>query len=195
MNDAIRLKGEINKCLKGKLNPRESLMICKHTPKILQKLGLPDYPILFSQSHVRNCLHKKGRRSNWHGLKIKDLLALPKQLSNPAIVYDSLSSEESIVVATGTVDCDCLPIIASIRLNGKGQYQFEKINSNYLTSVYGHEHFENIISRCIRENVLLYVDKNKTQELGNLSQLQLLRGLPQLGYNGILQQSNNIVNL
>ena len=194
MNDRDRLSLEIDKCLAGELDQRESVLICHHTPLILQKLGLQDYPILFSQRHVHNCLHPKGERSQWHGLYRDDLLELPGQLCEPAIVYDSLSSDDSIVVATGTVDLDDLPIIASIRIDGEGQYKFEKLNSNYLTSIYGHEHFANIINRSINEDGILYVNKEKTQELGNLSQLQLLRGLPQIGYEGIIHKSENIVN-
>ncbi len=63
-----------------------------------------------------------------------------------------------------------------------------------MTSVYGKNDYDQWLSKAIDKNCILYVDKEKTQELGNLSQLQLLRGLPQLGYDGIIHKSENIVN-
>ena len=87
-----------------------------------------------------------------------------------------------------------LPIIASLMSNGNGQYQFEKMDSNFLTSVYGHKALDSILVHAITMDKILYVDKEKALELGNLAKLTLLGRLPQLGLNGIIHQSQNIVN-
>lgn len=189
-----RLSQEIDKCLAGELDQRESVMICEHTPLILQKLGLCDYPILFSQGHIHDCLHEKGNRNFWHGLHKEDLLNIPNLIINPVCVFDSWTRGRSVVLTLNAVDDDNLPLVASIKSDGNGQYKFEKISNNYMTSVYGKNDYDQWLSKAIDKSCILYVDKEKTQELGNLSQLQLLRGLPLLGYDGIIHKSENIVN-
>ena len=46
-------------------------------------------------------------------------------------------------------------------LNGNGQYQFEKMDSNFLTSVYGHKALDSILVHAITMDKILYVDKEK----------------------------------
>lgn len=190
-----RLSNEIEAVLNNELDIWESVMISPHTPAILQEIGLTDYPILMSQRHVRNCLHEKGKSSRWHGLSKEYLSNIAEYLSNPAIIYDSLTGDESVVVVTDQVDSDKLPIIVSIKTNGSGQYEFNVISTNYLTSTYGHEHLENIIDRAIQGDDVLYVNKEKTQALEAFSSLQLLgRFSNSIEFNQIIHKSNNIVN-
>ncbi len=177
-SDVERLGKEITACLNGQMDRQESLMITEHTPQLLQQVGLEDLPILFSQGHVRNCLHEKDNNPHHHGLDRSHLELLPYTLAEPAMIFDSLTAS-GIVVATGQADRDGLPVIASIRPSGSGQYHFEKLDSNYLTSVYGKDRFENFLKRNIEEGNVLYVNKEKTQVLGNLAKLQLLGRLPQ----------------
>ena len=170
-----RLSREIDEVLNYKLGIAESIEICDHTPQILQQLGLKDLPILMSQNHVRNCLHKKGENLHWHGLSKQYLLEIPHLLSNPAIIMDSLSDDESILIVTNKVDSDKNPIIISLRAYGKGQYQLNQVLSNYLTSTYGKEAFKNFLDKHINQQKLLYVNKENVQSLDQFSQLQLLR--------------------
>lgn len=94
LEDRTRLLDEINKCLNGEMNRYQSIKICNTTPLKLQNAGLKDKPILFSQGHLRNCLHTKGKNPHWHGLEIKDVLSLQNDLENPAMIMDSFSDDE-----------------------------------------------------------------------------------------------------
>ena len=170
-----RLSREIDEVLNHKLGIADSIKICDHTPQILQQLGLKDLPILMSQNHVRNCLHEKGENLHWHGLSKQYLLEIPHLLSNPAIIMDSLSDDESILIVTNKVDSDKNPIIISLRAYGTGQYQLNQVLSNYLTSTYGKEAFKNFLDKHINQQKLLYVNKENVQSLDQFSQLQLLR--------------------
>ena len=136
MDDKTRLSQEIDNTLN---HPElyKSVMICAHTPRVLQQLGLKDYPILMSQQHVRNCLHKKGKNPRWHGLDKSDLIGLIDELQAPALVMDSLRNDYSIIAVTATVDKDKLSIIATLRCYGEGQYELSTLQSNYLTSANG----------------------------------------------------------
>ena len=160
-----RLSREIDEVLNHKLGIADSIKICDHTPQILQQLGLKDLPILMSQNHVRNCLHEKGENLHWHGLSKQYLLEIPHLLSNPAIIMDSLSDDESILIVTNKVDSDKNPIIISLRAYGTGQYQLNQVLSNYLTSTYGKEAFKNFLDKHINQQKLLYVNKENVQSL------------------------------
>ena len=189
-----RLSKEIDAVVNNKLQISESVMVARRTPKILQDVGLNDYPILMTQKHIRNCLHDKGKSARWHGLTKEYLSNLNEYLAHPAIIYDSLSGDDSIVVVTDQVDGDKYPIIVSIKVNGVGQYEFNVISANYLTSTYGHEHLENIIDRAVKGDDVLYVNKEKTRNLEALSKLQLLSRFSKTsGFNTIIHQSSNIV--
>ncbi len=194
MDDKTRLAQEIDDTLNHKLNIADSVMICAHTPRVLQQLGLKDYPILMSQNHVRNCLHEKGKNPHWHGLDKADLIGLIDQLQAPALVMDSLNDDCSIIAVTSTVDNDRLPIIATLRCYGEGQYELATLQSNYLTSVYGKDRFNNFLDKHVQAHALLYADKEKVQSLEQLSQLQLRRtysfcfGLD----DKIIHQSSNV---
>lgn len=188
-----RLAHEIDQVLNYKLGIAESIEICDHTPQILQQLGLKDLPILMSQKHVRNCLHEKGKNPRWHGLDKSDLIGLIDELQAPALVMDSLRDDYSIIVVTATVDKDRLPIIATIRCYGEGQYELAAVQSNYLTSVYGRNNFSNFLNNHIQENTLLYADKEKVQRLEQFSRQQLSRTYSLcFGHDGIIRQSTNV---
>lgn len=192
MDDKTRLSQEIDNTLN---HPElyKSVMICAHTPRVLQQLGLKDYPILMSQQHVRNCLHEKGKNPRWHGLDKSDLMGLIDQLQAPALVMDSLNDDCSIITVTDTVDKDDLPIIATLRCYGEGQYELATVQSNYLTSVYGKDRFNNFLDKHVQENAVLYADKEKIQSLEQFSQLQLLQAYSFcFGSNKIIHQSSNV---
>ncbi len=110
----------------------KSVMVSAHTPEILQQVGLEDLPILMSQNHVRNCLSPKDiTNPQFHGLTKNNLLQMPSFLNHPAILLDSLTDDQSIVIVSDSVDDDGLPIIAAIRSYGEGQYQLSTVQSNY----------------------------------------------------------------
>ena len=145
---------------------------------------------MFSQGHIKNALHEKGKNPRWHGLTKYILLSIPEQLENLAIIMDSLNADDSIIVVTDKTDNDKLPIIATLKLNGVGQYQLEEISFNYLTSVYGRKNFVNYVNRAIQENKLLYINKNKIQALDSSSNPQLVGNLSNLEFNTIIHKSH-----
>lgn len=194
-SEKYRIRDEINSVINHKMNRYDSVMICKDTPKILQDIGLENKPILMSQQHIRNCLHEKGRNPHWHGLNLEFFEKLPNLLSSPAMLMDSFSDDYSIITVFDVVDKDNLPIMASINTNGRGNYEFRAINSNYLTSVYGKENFDNFLKRTIEADFLLYANKEKTQTLSSCAKLQLLGAIPQsFRFDTIIHKSGNIVN-
>lgn len=108
---------------------------------------------------------------------------------------DSLSDNKSIIVITNMLDNNKLPIIATLRANGEGQYKLKTISSNYMTSVYAKDNLENLIVRAVNTNNILYTNKEKIQSLGQCAQLQLLRAFHSgFEFNRIVHQSRVSVN-
>lgn len=172
----------------------KSVMVSAHTPEILQQVGLEDLPILMSQNHVRNCLSPKDiTNPQFHGLTKNNLLQMPSFLNHPAILLDSLTDDQSIVIVSDSVDDDGLPIIAAIRSYGEGQYQLSTVQSNYLTSTYGRNNFDKFLHHALELNKVLYVDKKRTQSLERCSQLRLLKAYTtNFEFNKIIRLSDNV---
>ena len=57
------------------------------------------------------------------------------------MVFDSISKKDSLVVVTSEFDTNDNPVVVSVKPNGKGRYEVEEINSNFVTSVYGRNNF------------------------------------------------------
>ena len=184
-----RFAEEIEKVLNNETQIYESVLIMEHTPKILQDVGLQDLPILFSQGHIKNALHEKGKNPRWHGLTKDQLLSIPEQLTEPTAILDSFTANDSIVVVTNLEDKDKLPIIASIKAKGEGKYELDTIDSNYLTSVYGKDNFENFFAKALQTDKLLYANKEKIQALESSSNLRLVGNLSNLEFDTIIHKS------
>lgn len=192
LNKNFRLSLEIDKALKaGELY--NSVMLCENTPELLQQIGLDDLPILIGYKHIRNILHEKDENVHHHGLTKDLLLNFPQAIQAPALIMDSLTRTDSVIIVMSNIDSDKLPLVCSLRPNGTGMYNLHQIASNYLTSVYGKNKFVHWISRSIAENKILYVSKEKCLELEKCSQLQLLKAFPKhLGFNTILHKTHAV---
>lgn len=86
--------------------------------------------------------------------------------SNPVAVFDALNSEKnSIVILTDMVDTDLSPIIISLKVDGSGGYNDVEIDSNFVTGYYGRDGFDQFIENNIKNNTVLFIDKNRAKNL------------------------------
>jgi len=103
-----------------------------NTPKILRDAGLPNLPILITAKHLRSITQDSGTESmNYHGLGVKAIKKLPELLADPVMIMDSLTRSDSVVVLTEIADKENRPIIAAIKLDGKGNIGGYKIEAIY----------------------------------------------------------------
>lgn len=177
----------------GKYNRYNAIKVCD-TPEIFVKAGLEKLPMLYTPRHLSEALKPKGKHNHTHGIKLEQMKKLPGLLKNPVAIYDSLSRSDSIVAITSEIDNDNLPIFVSIKPDGTGNYNLEKIDSNFITSVYGRENFITHIQRVYDANKILYWNKEKSQELFSVLRQQLPKGFNSLGSDIILHQSETVVN-
>lgn len=190
---------QVDNVLAGKANSYDAIKVCD-TPQILLDVGCRQLPMLYTQQHLRDALKPKTKsNSHHHGLSVEQIKAIPDFLTKPAILFDSITPNErsqgSIVAVLNIYDSDNAPIIVSIVPNGKGQYQLQTIDSNFITSIYGKDRsFGNFIEKAAIADKILFWDKEKSQELFKFQGLQLLEAFNNLDSDIIIHQSRNIVN-
>lgn len=184
---------QVDDVLSGKVDRYSDLKVCD-TPQILLDVGCRQLPMMYTRKHLREALKPKNSHTHAHGLDIEQIKMLPELLVDPVMIYDSLTHNDSIIVVTSEIDKDNNPIIASIKPDGKGKYELQRMDSNFITSVYGRENFEKHINRVIAANNLLFISKEKSQSLFSVLGLQSSKGLNSLDFDKIIHQSRNIVN-
>ena len=185
---------QVDDSLSGKIPFYCALKVCD-TPSILLAVGCEQLPMLFTQRHLRDAIKpKRDNNIHLHGLTIEQVKALPQLIANPIIIYDSLSKDDSIVAVTSELDGDRLPIIISVLPNGKGRYEMQTLNSNFITSVHGRNNIAYQIDKAIKLDKILFCDKVKSQALFERWGLPLPELTNALDSTNIIHQSRNIVN-
>ena len=77
--------------------------------------------------------------------------------------------------------------------DGSAFYQLETVSSNFITSVYGRENYEGFVDRLIESKKLIYLDKEKSEELALLP-VQFRQDHPAPAFNCIIQKMGAPVN-
>ncbi|MCI5805053.1 MAG: DUF3991 domain-containing protein, partial [Clostridium sp.] len=185
---------QVDDVLSGTANQYNALKVCD-TPRLLIEAGYKQLPMLLTQRHLRDALKPLSKNnSKWHGLTEQQIKRLPELIADPVMIYDSQTLNNSLIVVTSEMDPRNFPIIVSIKANGKGTYELQKIDSNFITSVYGRRNFAGHITDVVNKGDMLYWNKQKSQELFRVSRLQLPGCLNNLDSDIILHQSRSIVN-
>ena len=141
-------------------NESNYLKICKPT-ETLKQVGLDDNLITMKRGKVRICC--KDKEQGGHGINRQTLYNLPKLFENPAIIMKSQKDEKSIIVFLNDIDNEKNPIMASIKPDEKGTYDFEQIDTNLLTSIYGRENFSKFLND--NKDKILFTDELVIKDL------------------------------
>lgn len=185
---------QVDATINGTMPFYSSLKVCD-TPKILIDLGCRQLPMLYTQRHLLDALHKKSKKNpHWHGLSVEQIKKMPALLQEPAIVFDSLTRDDSVMLVLPETDNDNLPLIVSVKPNGQGRYNLEQVDSNFITSIYGKDKFAKYLETIIKNDKLLFIDKAKSQNLFERWGLQLPELTKGFDFDIIIHQSSNIVN-
>ncbi|EET62427.1 hypothetical protein BRYFOR_05462 [Marvinbryantia formatexigens DSM 14469] len=185
---------QVDEVIDGKRSQYNALKVCD-TPPILLETGMSQLPMLFTQKHLADCIHpKKDGADSYHEISIEQIKNMPVLIAEPVMIYDSLSRNDSVVVVTSETDKEHLPVIISIRPDGQGTYEMQRVASNFITSIYGRTNFEAHLQRVISQDKLLFCSKQKSRELFRVSGVQFPGCLDGIGFDIIIRQSRNIVN-
>lgn len=192
--EQARYENEVEQVIDGEFPFYSAVKVCD-TPEILLDVGCEYLPILITQKHILNSISEDEHNPHKHGLSIEQIKKLPEFINEPVIIFDSISRDDSIVLVTDDIDKNDNPIIVSIRPNGKGRYELEELDSNFITSVYGKDNLVNYIQRVAEKGKILFIDKLKSQDMFKRWGLQLPELINNLDFDIIIHKSDNIVNM
>ena len=127
-------------------------------------------------------------------MTIEQVKRLPQLFEAPVLFADNPSRDDAMLVVLCAVDNDKLPLITSVKPDGKGNYELEEIETNIVLTVFGKKNFARYFELALTPDMLLYLNKEKGQELERLSERQLLGDYTSLDLNTIIRQPKCIVN-
>ncbi|WP_270472734.1 zincin-like metallopeptidase domain-containing protein [Faecalimonas umbilicata] len=145
---------------------REVIPVCE-TPDILQKAGCRPLPMHMSQQHLLDCMHAKQKENaHYHGLTGEEIKKIPEALEHPVILAESMTRKDTMIAMLDYREQNGNPLLVAIRPDGKALYQVEQIDSNFIMSVYGKDHFQSFFQKILKEDKLIFVDQEKGKRLG-----------------------------
>ena len=151
---------------KEQMSMREAVSVCK-TPDLLQKAGCKPLPMHMSQQHLLDCMHPKQKENaHYHGLTREEIKKIPEALERPVILAESMTRKDTLIALLDYREQNGNPLLVAIRPDGKALYQVEQVDSNFIMSVYGKDHFQSFLQKMIKEDKLIYVDQEKGKRLG-----------------------------
>lgn len=151
---------------KEQISMREAVSVCK-TPDLLQKVGCKPLPMHMSQQHLLDCMHPKQKENaHYHGLTREEIKKIPEALERPVILAESMTRKDTLIALLDYREQNGNPLLVAIRPDGKALYQVEQVDSNFIMSVYGKDHFQSFLQKMIKEDKLIYVDQEKGKRLG-----------------------------
>ena len=161
--DKVRILMEKNE---KELPRREAIPVCG-TPDLLQKAGCKPLPMHMSQQHLLDCMHPKQKENpHYHGLTGEEIKKIPEALECPVILAESMTRKDTMIAMLDYREQNGNPLLVAIRPDGKALYQVEQIDSNFIMSVYGKDHFQSFFQKILKEDKLIYVDQEKGKRLG-----------------------------
>lgn len=185
---------EVEQCMQKKIPMREAVKVCD-TPDVFVQTGCRRLPMHITQSHLRDCMHiKDSRNAHYHGLTLEEVKRLPEALENPAVIAESLTRNDSIITVLGYRESNGDPVMVSIVPNGQATYMLKRVDSNFITSMYGRENLEQFVARLIEKEKLIFINKEKSQELALLP-LQLRQDHPAPAFDTIIKRFDENVNV
>lgn len=174
----LRFGDDVDLASCGGMEPINQIKVCD-TPALLIEAGFSQKPMLYTQRHLMDALHPKSEENyHWHGLEITQMKRLPYLLENPVLLSDSPSRKDALLAVLAEVDGDKLPLIVAIKPDGKGNYELQEIETNFILSVYGKDDFAKYFSERITPDKLVYFNMEQGRKLEALAELQLFRCHP-----------------
>lgn len=206
----IAFKKELMRADANRIKRGSNMKVMEYTPQILVDAGLEDKRIFMSVKHYREIIHeevfdwnkdkykqrKNQKKHDYHGLSRQEVSEAPIYLNNPAMIIDADPSkhDNSVIVIANSRDYRNRPIMLALKTNGENGYNIDTETSNFLTTLYGREgNFEKYLTDCINDDRLLFINKEKSQELFKRGGHQLPSVLNNLSFDTIIHQSNNVV--
>ena len=109
--DGVSFAAQVDAVLSGADTSSTHLKVMT-TPLLLREAGARNLPVLMTARHLKSIVQESGTDSvNYHGLGADLVKRLPELLSDPVMIMDSLTRDDSVVLVTTTTDKQQHPVI------------------------------------------------------------------------------------
>lgn len=198
MPEVLPFDQQVDMALANHYDQYSDLLISRETPQILRNAGCDNLPIFYTKRHLKNAVKAsstgdQGHGVHYHNMPAEIIKSAPVLMAEPAMIFDSLSSNNTLVEVTDTV-CNNMPVIIAVRPNGSGKVNGIEYPANFAVSIYPRENIMAQLEKAVELNKVLYVNKEKSQRLASVLGLPLPQCLTNLTSDIILHQSQNISN-
>ena len=196
MQDNDSFKYRVARVLSNQTPPRDRVLVCD-TPDIIRNIGFNGNCIVMEPNKIRACLASEdlSGKEHRHDLPIDFMDDLPRYIEKPAMILQSMSQSDSVVLVTDCKDKRGDPIVIALNDCGKlGNIEGEVVRYTKLASTYGKQNFSDFLRRSLQNNGLLYFDIKKSRDLAVSAGLQLPGVLANLDSIAIIRRYNENVN-
>lgn len=176
-NISENLSEDIDNVLKGTYELSQDVKLRNNTPIILVKNGIKDLPMLINQNHLKENIlsitkaKKLGiynKDANYHNLGKKLFLDAINSLDTPLIIMKSISKfgKNTYIIVTDLQNKNREQIIIPIYIEGKGNYNHLRIDTNKVKTVYGKNNIMDFVNRTIKDNIsnVIYITEDKKKK-------------------------------
>lgn len=193
--DPTSFKYRVAQVLSGEYRQDDIVKVCA-TPELVRSVGFSDCGIVMTQKHIRSCLAAEdpNGKEHRHDLPIDFMDNLPRYIESPAMILQSMTQPDSVVLVTDRKDKRDRPIIIALKNAGKGTVGGKVIDCNVVTSTYGRNGFSEFLNNSLQNNCLLYCDIKKSRDLVVSAGLRLPGLLANLDSKTIIRRYNENVN-
>ncbi len=175
--DIKNFSRQVDAVIEGTFSKNDMLTLLSKTPQPLIDIGLTNLPITMTQKHLHTIMESNGTdtNANYHGLGIDIIKQLPEAINNPLDIVESNTRSDSVVLTTYLADNQDRTIIASIKIDGKGQINDVEINTNVMTSAYGKDNYDEFMKKNLENDKILYdIDRGVIKKV-DMARFQLPR--------------------
>ena len=122
-----------------------------------------------TSKHAYLAINKEGKytgdNDHYHDLGKDVFMLLPGLLQSPVMLLQNSKDKDELVAVLNWFDKNKNTLIVPLKLNGKGNKNFIRIEANIAKSVYGRNNFVNYINNNFSQNDILYAGHKKIRDL------------------------------
>lgn len=176
---SVSFEQQIEDFEKGKLPKRDTLIVGP-TPEKMQNVGFNPLPMTYATGHLKTVL-QGGKADHDFGKAV--LKQIPEAIKNPVAVIASKSHSDTSTVAILDMQYDGKSIVCAVVIDGYGQQNKERIDSNAITSIHTRQNAVTELLNDAIENesagnaAVYYIDAKKATGLLQRVGLQLPKRL------------------
>ncbi len=186
---STEFENQMQAVINERWNHNNALLVRPDTPATFLEVGLADLPMLLTGRHLLSALGDPSASVHPHNIAPEVLATLPELLEHPALILETAGRPDGIAIMTSARDQNGMPIVAAVSTGGRGTIDGKPTECNFITSVFGANHYKGLLYRATEESDVLYADKNLLSEFFRRPYLdKLLPGEDQQ----LIRESHNV---